>query len=105
MYALVDIKGKQYKVEKGALVKIDQVSEPKGAQIEFNSVLLLKGDKEVKLGSPYIDGAKVKAVVEDQGKDKKIVVFKYKKRKGYRKRYGHRQAYSLIKIKEISGPK
>ena len=105
MYALVDINGKQYKAEKGTVLKIDRISQETGDKIEFQSVLLVSGSKDVKVGAPYVDGVSVKATVTDQGKDKKVVVFKYKKRKGYRKKYGHRQPYSLIKIDDISGVK
>lgn len=103
MYALVDINGKQYKAEKGAKLKIDRIPRQTGEKIEFKSVLLVSGSDEVKVGTPYVDGVSVKATVTDHGKDKKIVVFKYKKRKGYRKKYGHRQPYSVITIEDITG--
>ena len=105
MYALVDINGKQYKAEKGTTLKIDRIPQEKGEKIEFHSVLLVSGSKNVKVGTPYVDGVTVKATVTEHSKDKKVVVFKYKKRKGYRRKYGHRQPYSLIKIDNISGVK
>jgi large subunit ribosomal protein L21 len=102
MYALVDIKGKQYKAEKGSILKIDRISQEKGDKIEFDSVLLVSDKGGVKVGTPYVDGVKVKAVVEEHGRDKKIVIFTYKKRKHQRRKNGHRQHYSVIKIEDIS---
>ena len=101
MYALVEFKGKQYKAEKGALVKVDKIDAEVGAAINIDTVLLVSGDS-VKVGSPYIEGAKVSATVESHGKDEKIIVFKYKPKKDYRRKQGHRQQYSIIKIGEIS---
>ena len=101
MYALVEFLGKQYKTEKGALIKVDKIDAEPGTAININKVLLVSGDS-VKVGSPYIDGAKVSATLESHGKDKKIIVFKYKPKKDYRRKQGHRQQYSIIKIGEIS---
>ena len=103
MYALIDIKGKQYKAEKGAKLKVDHLEQAKGESIEFESVLMTSNDGTVKVGTPYVEGAKVTATVEDEGRDKKVIVFKYKKRKGYRKTQGHRQGYSVLKVDEIVG--
>ncbi|MEM5948904.1 50S ribosomal protein L21 [Spirochaetia bacterium 38H-sp] len=101
MYALVEIAGKQYKVEEGSKLVVDKLQLEPGASVDFDSVLMLRKDDEVKLGSPYVDGCKVKAVVEDQIKGKKIVVFKYKRRKNYRRKRGHRQQYSVLKVEKI----
>ncbi|MAG13767.1 MAG: 50S ribosomal protein L21 [Spirochaetales bacterium] len=103
MYALVEIKGKQYKAEKGGVLKIDRITQVKGETIDFDTVLLVRGDDSVKVGTPYVDGASVKAVVEDHGRDKKVVVFKYKRRKNYRRKRGHRQHYTLVKVEDIIG--
>ncbi|MDR0486876.1 MAG: 50S ribosomal protein L21 [Treponema sp.] len=100
MYALIEFKGKQYKAEKGALLKVDKLDAEPGAAVNIETVLLLSGD-EVKVGSPYIPGAKVSATVESHGKDDKIIVFKYKPKKDYRRKQGHRQQYSVIKIEDI----
>lgn len=102
MYALVEFKGKQYKVEKGALVKVDLIDAEVGSALDIDSVLLLSGES-VSVGAPYIKGAKVSAVVEAHEKDKKIIVFKYKPKKDYRRKQGHRQKYSLIRIGDIVG--
>jgi len=101
MYALVEFMGKQYKTEKGALLKVDKISAEPGTAVNIDKVLLISGDS-VKVGSPYIQGAKVSAVVESHGKDDKIIVFKYKPKKDYRRKQGHRQQYSIIKIGDIS---
>jgi large subunit ribosomal protein L21 len=103
MYALVDINGRQYKAEKGSKLVIDRIPRETGEKIEFNSVLLVSGSDNVQVGTPYVDGVSVKATVMEHGNDKKVVVFKYKKRKGYRKKYGHRQPYSVITIEDITG--
>ena len=102
MYAIVELKGKQYKAEKGAILKVDKLEEAPGSTLNIDSVLLVSGET-VKVGSPYVDGAKVSAVVETHEKAKKIIVFKYKPKKDYRRKKGHRQQYSVIKIQDIIG--
>jgi len=101
MYALVEFKGKQYKVETGALLKVDKIDSEPGTELDIDTVLLVSG-ASVTVGSPYVQGAKVSAVVESHGRDDKIIVFKYKPKKDYRRKKGHRQQYSIIKIGEIS---
>ncbi len=101
MYAIIKTGGKQYKVSEGDLVRVEKLPYEIGDTVEFDQVLLVSGD-EVKVGSPVIENAKVTATVEDQNKDKKIVVFKYKPKKQYRKKHGHRQPYTLVKIDSIS---
>ena len=101
MYVLVEFMGKQYKAEKGALLKVDKIDAEPGAVINIDTVLLVSGDT-VKVGNPYVNGAKVSATLESHGKDGKIIVFKYKPKKDYRRKQGHRQQYSVIKIAEIS---
>ncbi len=101
MYAIIKTGGKQYKVSEGDLVRVEKLPYEVGDTVEFDEVLLVAGD-EVKVGSPVIENAKVTATVEDQNKDKKIVVFKYKPKKQYRRKHGHRQPYTLVKIDSIS---
>ena len=101
MYALVEFKGKQYKAEKGALLKVDLIDAQPGTAISIDTVLMVGGDS-VKVGNPYVAGAKVSAVVEGHEKDDKIIVFKYKPKKDYRRKQGHRQQYSIIRIEGIS---
>lgn len=103
MYALVDINGKQYKAEKGSVLKVDKLPNEKGETVEFGNVLMIGGTDDVKVGSPYVKGVSVKGTLEDQIKDKKVLVYKYKRRKGYHKKQGHRQQYSLVKVEDITG--
>jgi large subunit ribosomal protein L21 len=103
MYALVEIKGKQYKAETGKLLKVDRLEKPEGDVLEFDSVLLVSGGEKVQVGTPYVEGVTVKAVVEEHGRDGKIVVFKYKRRKNYRRTRGHRQHFTRLRVQEITG--
>lgn len=103
MYAMVEIQGKQYKAEQDALLKVDRLSQEEGSALELEQVLLLSSDKGVKVGSPFVKGATVKAVVEKHLRDPKVRVLKFKRRKNYSRLTGHRQAYSLIRVKEITG--
>jgi large subunit ribosomal protein L21 len=104
MYALVEFKGKQYKAEKGALLRVDRIDAEPGSAVAIDSVLLLSGDGgSVTVGTPYVPGATVSAKVTSHEKGKKIVVFKYKSKKDYRRKQGHRQRYSIIKIEDILG--
>jgi large subunit ribosomal protein L21 len=102
MYVLIEFKGKQYKAEKGAVLEVDKIDAEVGQALDIDSVLLVSGDK-VTVGAPYVQGAKVQAVVEGHKKAKKIIVFKYKPKKDYRRTQGHRQQHSLIKINDIVG--
>lgn len=103
MYALVEIKGKQYKAEKGALLKVDHIQEEVGTKVEFESVLLVSNDGKATFGAPYVAGAKVSGVIETEAKDKKVIVFKFKRRKNYIRRNGHRQLYSYVRVEDIIG--
>lgn len=102
MYAIVEISGKQYKVSEGDLVFVDRMEtlEP-GSSVEFDKVLLVSNEDKLTVGENYIKGAKVKATVVSHGKDKKIIVFKYKAKKNQRKVKGHRQANTKIQIESI----
>ena len=103
MYAIVDIAGQQFKVEAGMEIFVNRLPEAKGASIEFDKVLLLDADGNVKVGAPYVDGAVVKAtVLDDTCRGKKVLVFKKKRRKGYQKLNGHRQNLTKIQINEIA---
>ena len=103
MYALVEIKGKQYKVNEGDLLTVDKLDNESGSTVEFETVLLTSKDGDVKIGNPYVDGVKVKTTVEDHQKGAKLYVHKFKKRKGYRRKQGHRQQYSTLKVTGITG--
>ncbi|WP_311481337.1 50S ribosomal protein L21 [uncultured Anaerococcus sp.] len=102
MYAIIKTGGKQYKVSEGDLVRVEKLAYEVGETVDFDQVLLVSDNGELKVGSPLLEGAKVSATVEDQNKDKKIVVYKYKPKKQYRKKHGHRQPYTLVKINSIS---
>lgn len=101
MYALVEIKGKQYKVLEGAVLTVDKFENEPGDVLEFDSVLMISDGENSQVGAPYVEGAKVTAVVDDQIKGKKVKILKFKRRKGYRKTQGHRQKYSVIKVQGI----
>jgi len=101
MYALVEIKGKQYKVEKGSLIRVDFLEKEVGNKVEFEDVLMLSEDGESRIGTPYVKGVKVLATVGSAVMGTKIKVVKFKRRKGYQRTRGHRQKYSLIKVNEI----
>lgn len=107
MYALIEFKGKQYKAEKGSLLKVDRIEGEVGTSLDIETVLLLSSGEEngssVTLGAPYVSGAKVSATIESHERGKKIIVFKYKPKKDYRRKQGHRQEYSIIKIGDIVG--
>ena len=100
MYAVVRTGGKQYKVAAGDTLKIEKIEGAVGDVVELNEVLMVGGD-DTKIGAPLIEGAKVKAKIVEQGKDKKIIVFHSKRRTGYRKKYGHRQPLTRLQITGI----
>ena len=100
MYAVIKTGGKQYKVAEGDLLKIEKLDGAVGDSVEFEEVLLIGGD-DVKVGTPLVAKAKVKAQIVEQGKDKKILVFHMKRRKTHRKLNGHRQPITRVKITGI----
>jgi large subunit ribosomal protein L21 len=100
MYAVIKTGGKQYKVSAGDLLKVEKLDGAVGETIELNEVLMVGGE-EVKIGTPLLPNAKVSAQIVEQGKDKKILVFKSKRRKNTRKKYGHRQPLTRLKITNI----
>lgn len=102
MYAIVEIAGKQYKVEENNFIYTELLAAEQGSNVEFENVLLLdKEDGTVTVGSPNIKGAKVSGKVLEHVKDDTVIVFKKKRRKGYKKRNGHRQAYTKVLIEKI----
>tara|TARA_X000001036_G_scaffold431945_1_gene467081 strand:+ start:556 stop:939 length:384 start_codon:yes stop_codon:yes gene_type:complete len=102
MYAIVNISGKQFKVEEGHTLKVPNQSTDVGEKIKFDKVLLTDDNGNVNIGNPIIKNVSVSATVMENGRDKKIIIFKKKRRKGYKKKNGHRQSFSLIKIDSIS---
>ncbi|NLW53046.1 MAG: 50S ribosomal protein L21 [Tissierellia bacterium] len=103
MYAVILTGGKQYQVKEGDIIKVEKLDVEQGSTVDFNEVLLISGEGSTAVGSPYVEGAKVSAEVLEHGKGKKIVVFKYKAKKGYSKKQGHRQPYTAVKISSIQG--
>ena len=103
MYAIVDIAGQQFKVEAGNEIFCNRLPEAKGADVEFDKVLLLDNEGKVKVGAPYVKGVTVKAtVLADDARADKVLVFKKIRRKGFQKCNGHRQKLSKIRIAEIA---
>ena len=102
MYAVIRTGGKQYKVHEDQILKVEKLDGAEGSQIEFGDVLMYSDGETVTLGTPNVENASVKAVIVEQGRDKKQLVFKYKRRKGYRKMRGHRQYYTQVKIDSIT---
>ena len=102
MYAIVMTGGKQYKVAPGDTLKVESLVCEKGQVIELSEVLLVEKDGSVTVGAPRVEGAKVTAEVLRQGRGKKVLVFKHKRRKSYRKMNGHRQYFTELRITEIS---
>lgn len=102
MYAIVDIAGQQFKVEAGKKIYVNRLKEEPGASVSFDKVLLTDNDGAVKVGTPYVDGAAVKATILEHVKGNKVIVFKKKRRKGYDKKNGHRQCLTQIQIESIA---
>ena len=103
MYAVLKTGGKQYRVKEGDIIKIEKVDGEVGHAVELGEVLLIGNSQEPKIGQPLVPNAKIVADIIDQGKAKKIIVFKSKRRKGYRKKQGHRQMFTSLKINKIIG--
>jgi large subunit ribosomal protein L21 len=103
MYAVIQTGGKQYRVTPGELIKVEKLQGKAGDPITFEKVLLTSDGETINVGNPYLEDIKVQGRISRQGRDKKILVFKYKRRKGYRKKQGHRQSFTLVKVDDIAG--
>lgn len=101
MYAIIKTGGKQYRVEEGQIVKVEKLPVAEDGTVEFTKVLSVVDDDGAKFGRPYLEGAKVTGKVIEQGKDKKVIVFKYKPKKRYRRKIGHRQPYTKVLVEKI----
>ena len=101
MYAIVDIAGQQYKVSKSDKIVTAKLQGEKGSQVEFEKVLLLSKGKETRVGTPFVEGVKIQATIVDHGKAEKVIVFKKKRRKGYKAKRGHRQQQTFLVIDKI----
>ena len=102
MYAIIQSGGRQYKVEEGATIKVERLDGARGSKVELTDVLLVQTDDQLHTGTPQVANAKVEATLVDQGRTRKIIVFKTKKRKHYRRKQGHRQAFTALRIDKIS---
>lgn len=102
MYAIIETGGKQYRVQEGDVLFIEKLDVAAGDAVEFDKVLAVSNGSELTVGAPVVEGAKVSATVEKNGKAKKVIVFKYKAKKDYRKKQGHRQPYTKVKIEKIN---
>ena len=101
MYAIIATGGKQYKVAEGDVIKVEKLGVEAGSEVIFDRVLVVSGD-EMKVGNPTVEGATVTANVVKEGKAKKVIVYKYKRKTGYHKKNGHRQQYTQVKIEKIN---
>ena len=101
MYAIIATGGKQYKVAEGDVIKVEKLGVEAGSEVVFDQVLVVSGD-DVKVGNPTVEGVTVTANVVKEGKSKKVIVYKYKRKTGYHKKNGHRQQYTQVKIEKIN---
>lgn len=102
MYAVIRTGGKQYRVEEGDVVKIEKIDGERGSELTFDDVLLVGNDDETHVGTPTVAGASVNGTIVEQDRDKKIVVFKFRRRKNYIRKQGHRQSYTRVRINGIA---
>ncbi|MDX9785407.1 MAG: 50S ribosomal protein L21 [Desulfobacterales bacterium] len=101
MYAVVATGGKQYKVQEGEVLRVENLDGEVGASVSFDQVLMVADGETVQVGTPVLESVTVRGHIVEQGKAKKIIVFKYKRRKHYRRKNGHRQQFTAIKIDQI----
>ncbi len=101
MIALLETGGKQYRVSPGSLIRVEKLTTKKGEEVVLDKILMIKKDEESFIGNPWLAGAKVVAEVTKQDRDRKVIVYKFKRRKNYHRKYGHRQPFTELKIKEI----
>ena len=101
MYAIVEISGFQYRVEPDATIRVPRLDKKVGDEVTLSNVMLFSDGKSVRVGRPFLEGAKVTAIVVAQGRGEKLLVFKFKRRKGYKKKTGHRQDFTEIKVSSV----
>lgn len=101
MYAVIQTGGKQYRVAQGSTLKVEKIDAAEGDSIELDKVLMVADGDDVKVGSPYVEGGKVTATVRSQGRGKKVMIVKFRRRKHHMKRQGHRQAFTEIEVTGI----
>ncbi|HHV38202.1 MAG TPA: 50S ribosomal protein L21 [Tepidimicrobium sp.] len=103
MYAVIETGGKQYRVKEGDVVFVEKLDAKEGEKVDLSKVLLISSEDDLLIGKPYLEDAKVEATVLEQGKARKVVIFRYKPKKNYRRKQGHRQPYTKLKIEKIVG--
>ena len=103
MYAIIQTGGKQYKVTEGSVLKIEKLNVEPGDRLTLDQVLMVSDDNEVRVGNPLVANAQVIATVLEQGRNKKVIVYKFNKRNNYRRKQGHRQPNTKIKVEKIEG--
>lgn len=101
MYAIIETGGKQYRVQEGDMLNVEKLPAENGESVEIDKVLAVVDGEEIKIGTPLVQGAKVVLKVLRNGRDKKIIVFKYKAKKNYRRKQGHRQPFSRVLVEKI----
>ena len=101
MYAIVDSGGKQYKVQEGEILRVEKLAGEVGENVSFDKILMFSDGDNVNIGTPLLEDVAVSGHIVEQGKAKKIIVFKYKRRKRYRRKQGHRQQFTAVKIDSI----
>ena len=101
MYAIVEIGGKQYQMEEGRYLKVELLDGEENSKIVFDKVVMIANGKKSKVGQPYVSGATIEGTILTHDKEKKIIVYKQKPKKGYRKKQGHRQGYTKVMINKI----
>lgn len=104
MYAVIQTGGKQYRVAPGDKLMVEKLPGDIGDQVEFDKVLMLSRDGAVSVGAPVVEGAKVTGQIVEHGRGKKLIVFKFKRRKSYRRKNGHRQSYTTVQIGDVLAP-
>lgn len=102
MYAVIQTGGKQYRVEKGDIIRVEKVDGEVGQHIDFANVMMVSTGEDQKVGSPWVSGAKVTAEVLEQARDKKVFILKFRRRKHHMKRQGHRQYFTAVRITDIA---
>ena len=104
IYAIIETGGKQYRVKPGETIDVERLEAAAGQTVELDKVLLINDDKNITVGTPVVEGARVVATSHGEHKDKKIIVFKYKPKRRYSRKTGHRQIYTRLTIDKILGP-
>jgi large subunit ribosomal protein L21 len=102
VYAVIESGGKQHKVTEGELLKVEKLEVEVGKEVTFDKVMMVSTGEKVLIGAPYVPNASVKAEVVEQGKHKKVMIFKFKRRKNYKRTQGHRQRYTAVRITAIA---